>query len=570
MDYEVFQSSSVARSKGKGKAVETSPKASLSKIEHQTEDIQSAAAGTDERGGTYIYYISSGPSKKTKGQMKADKAYDKRAAKYREKKKLQEQKVEEEIAKGKTICCPSCGGTDHLRASNKLCKSSISKRKTTTDLKRTLVIKTSLSGSCRNPSFISVVQETVKYIHDITYIGSLFANFYSAYLDSQNQTLLPITHELCYDFFAVIATEGKRVSESVRTVFNVFQTLTPSLDASKFRKKGLMALLSSSARQYAECIRNHVVANFRRKTIQYLLIVLSDEADERHEKSLTVQEQKIFAEHIYERVAGENPVWPKALPQTEELQSRTVEAVESILSYWGDEPVDDKTLNAKPHVYLPWMFHVLDRMERKVFVIEEKPIRLSKENENSLKEFITQTITAIDTDCFKPEKYTDPKGSRRFSILPVYSFQVWHIALDGVDVEFVFKKHKPPYDLKYKPTTPADLQHMLPDAIVWDVDPGVTDIFVATDNAATEKHRLRRTSTKEYYDLCGYNRATQRRKQFLASEPLTKTIIDKIPTVETANTDSLVSSITYRLQHHNQITEFYDREMSLANQHNYH
>ncbi|KAI8393903.1 uncharacterized protein BYT42DRAFT_23285 [Radiomyces spectabilis] len=48
-----------------------------------------------------------------------------------------------------------------------------------------------------------------------------------------------------------------------------------------------------------------------------------------------------------------------------------------------------------------------------------------------LMKFVEATKTAIQEECFKPLKYTDPKGCRRYSLLPVYSFQKRHIALDA-------------------------------------------------------------------------------------------------------------------------------------------
>jgi len=42
---------------------------------------------------------------------------------------------------------------------------------------------------------------------------------------------------------------------------------------------------------------------------------------------------------------------------------------------------------------------------------------------------------------------------------------------------------------------------------VWGVDPGVTDVFVAVDGNGDERYEIRRTSTKDFYHLSGWNRA---------------------------------------------------------------
>jgi hypothetical protein len=60
-------------------------------------------------------------------------------------------------------------------------------------------------------------------------------------------------------------------------------------------------------------------------------------------------------------------------------------------------------------------------------------------------------------------------------------------------------------------------RHRLTLRTVWAVDPGKTDVFVAVDSSSTNPHRVRKTSTKEYYDLCGFNQATNKRRRWLAA-----------------------------------------------------
>lgn len=255
-----------------------------------------------------------------------------------------------------------------------------------------------------------------------------------------------------------------------------------------------------------------------------------------------------------------------------------------------------------------------------------------------LKKFIDDTSAAIDQGTFRPTKYTDPRGSRRFTLLPVYSFQMRHITLDnqalshllfktgikktatllsndaarqayfeffdmakigyptldslqsercmfwyvfffaspllmfhprhsnrdkirtdGTDVEFMFKKAKRPKPPP--PLTPAAVKGCLKNATVWGVDPGVTDLFVAADGSSDEPHRVRSISAREYYALCGYSRATQKRKEFLdhKDDAQTKKLIDGIPSLKTVHLTAYITSVQYRFQHHRTICEFYDR-----------
>ena len=44
--------------------------------------------------------------------------------------------------------------------------------------------------------------------------------------------------------------------------------------------------------------------------------------------------------------------------------------------------------------------------------------------------FAQETIDALEAGIFSPLKYTDPAGSRQFTLAPMYSWQLRHIQLD--------------------------------------------------------------------------------------------------------------------------------------------
>jgi hypothetical protein len=87
----------------------------------------------------------------------------------------------------------------------------------------------------------------------------------------------------------------------------------------------------------------------------------------------------------------------------------------------------------------------------------------------------------------------------------------------GVNLEFLFLKR--PYR-HGEPKTPAHFKNWILHgryrSTIWSVDPGKTDVFVAIDGSSTNPHRVRKTSTKEYYDLCGFNQTTNKRRRWLA------------------------------------------------------
>ena len=55
---------------------------------------------------------------------------------------------------------------------------------------------------------------------------------------------------------------------------------------------------------------------------------------------------------------------------------------------------------------------------------------LSNDHRQQIETFVGNTREAINGGTFQPEKYTDTKGTRLFTLLPVYSFQLRHVQLD--------------------------------------------------------------------------------------------------------------------------------------------
>ncbi|KAI9263631.1 hypothetical protein EDC94DRAFT_670893 [Helicostylum pulchrum] len=191
----------------------------------------------------------------------------------------------------------------------------------------------------------------------------------------------------------------------------------------------------------------------------------------------------------------------------------------------------------------------------------------------NIKSFIQDTQKNIQENNFKPMKYTDPRDSRTFSLLPLYDCVSKSIQIDkqaflrviktstkktnipknptenditdlniiqtnGHSVEFTFKKKaaKKSQSKATKGLTPKDFENEVKnnEAVVWGADPGVTEIYTAVDSGCTQdKERIRKTSTKEYYHNCDYNnvKATrmkhqnenQRDFEFISGLPFLKT-----------------------------------------------
>jgi Putative transposase DNA-binding domain len=132
---------------------------------------------------------------------------------------------------------------------------------------------------------------------------------------------------------------------------------------------------------------------------------------------------------------------------------------------------------------------------------------------------------------------------------------------DGVDLDFIFDKRSlPARELQ----TPASFRNWIEfgdhRTTVWGVDPGVTDVFVAVDGHGEDQHRVRRTSSKEYYHICGFNKATEQRRRWRVADGQNwNQLIEQMPTVKTTNIGHFLDAIRYRFDNFFAIVEHYDR-----------
>ncbi|KAG0165771.1 hypothetical protein DFQ30_008046, partial [Apophysomyces sp. BC1015] len=214
---------------------------------------------------------------------------------------LLEAKRKGKKAKEKRVICATCGQEGHSRASSKQCEKHKARRKTTCALKRKSVIKTSLENTCKDPDFVYSIRFAVKHVRDVSYAGPLFANYYMLWLLKQGKGLPIISHDLCYSMFATIAGTGNP-DEFLMAAFQQFKDDIQIFDPENFASRGYMTLISDAAKQYEEAVQNHLMANFEKKTIQYLFVRFFDAKDEYYLGKITVAERKAVAHYVYNQV----------------------------------------------------------------------------------------------------------------------------------------------------------------------------------------------------------------------------------------------------------------------------
>ena len=168
-----------------------------------------------------------------------------------------------------------------------------------------------------------------------------------------------------------------------------------------------MTLISDTAKQYEEMARNHVVANFQTKSLQYLLVRLSDAQDSAYLRNSTVAQRKSMARYVYKMLSDDEKVkseWPSSVERTSASERIIKDLIDSL--DMGPRPIMIESLNAYPHLYLAWLYKVLLRLEKKVFIQEESP------QEYVSAGYVCRNVQKVNIHCRYCSRYIDKRTLR--------------------------------------------------------------------------------------------------------------------------------------------------------------
>ncbi|CEP15551.1 hypothetical protein [Parasitella parasitica] len=145
-----------------------------------------------------------------------------------------------------------------------------------------------------------------------------------------------------------------------------------------------------------------------------------------------------------EKANSEDCKWPSSVDKNDENNT----LVERTLAFWskfdvtGARPPTVPNVYARPHHYLKWAHEIQREMSDKQFIQENVPqqtatpgyvyktYRLSTVSpKKDHKTFIAATQKEIQDKTFKPLKCTDSRGSRTFSLLPLYDCKAKSVKL---------------------------------------------------------------------------------------------------------------------------------------------
>jgi hypothetical protein len=276
--------------------------------------------------------------------------------------------TEQKRREGKLRPCSVCGQTNHSRPTNKLCPHYIPPRRTLTPLKRTSIIKSSLTNCCRNQALTQQIQAIVLRFRDITYLGSLFMQHAILLRLASAQPCPVIDQDFCYQIFGTVCGVARKAPQWIKDAFTNFVQLWPQgVPSVRLSFRGYTPLIGYAAREYATNCRNHVVTNFERRCQNWFLVRFSDPNDPWYLGTIAVKDRKTLASYAYSRAAGLDATGPRDQDLAE--AKRTVEGFATTVNM-GPTPITEARLSADYHLYIPFLYSVLQRIEQRQPILE--------------------------------------------------------------------------------------------------------------------------------------------------------------------------------------------------------
>ncbi|KAL4209509.1 hypothetical protein AB4K20DRAFT_1977567 [Rhizopus microsporus] len=224
------------------------------------------------------------------------------------------------------------------------------------------------------------------------------------------------TFNLFYNIFSIFAGQGKYASDSIKKSFKIFcesTSLTQS-DLDKYASKGYMTIVSFMAKQYETLVRNYTSPYF-----------CGD--------SLTVKQRKSLAKHIFEQKINLKSAWPSTKEMEQKKFIQEIKPQEKASSSYVHRKLQElsfvKKLNTSKHRSLKE--NILASINsNKTLEITSKLRNIDKKDIDAV-----QTLSKQYKQEFKTRpsclKYNDSRGSRYFSLLPLYKIDYNSVQIDA-------------------------------------------------------------------------------------------------------------------------------------------
>ncbi|KAI9471820.1 MAG: hypothetical protein EXX96DRAFT_336749 [Benjaminiella poitrasii] len=278
----------------------------------------------------------------------------------------------------KTALCKACGEKSHSRRSSKACK--FYEAKSGKDIPAAesshFIIKSNLRNSMllsnriMLQSFCNEVRRVVEHNRDVSYIMSMFVNYFIVRCIRDNQAIPKLSHtKFIYPVMSIIIGLGRPTPlyDMIRNAFNGFvQEINqdaplnePIYRAENYRSIGYTSILTQTAKIYTELIKNHVAHNFETRTVRYFLKRMSNR-DDAFYVDTTVSNRRYLSNFIskYASITKRpNILDSRSIPPG--LTQIAIGLMNECLPYMDPPPFEPDCVKASCERYLLWLYRVM-------------------------------------------------------------------------------------------------------------------------------------------------------------------------------------------------------------------
>lgn len=223
--------------------------------------------------------------------------------------------------------------------------------------------------------FITEIRRVVRHLSDVTYAASLFLNWFCLRLLRNGEAVPKLTHKRLYNFAALFVGQGKNADADIREAFTEFATAM----GEDFNRQQLFpniqysTLITIVMRSYETLIENHVGTNFKPKTVRYLFTRLSGTAEFPNLPFRTGVKCDL-AERVYNALTTNQEItYPANLEVADAHRTSINNLLQECRQRLRGLNLTEEDYYAQHHLYLPWLYHVLERMEQQITIREPVP-----------------------------------------------------------------------------------------------------------------------------------------------------------------------------------------------------
>jgi len=262
-----------------------------------------------------------------------------------------------------------CGSTSHARTSHRDCSlHTLSKREVMAETLGTMPAvfcrKIGLVKVCRIESLPAKINEAVVKVRNMTYQIHLLANRFLLSILEEGK---PVPAEFfTLPFFYACAqllngTSPRNLPEDMLKNLDEVYTIYCTLHQwPRESYKGLMVTISACCQNSVKDAKLHICSNFERRAKAYFASRIRREIPAA--TSFSNLSIKKLAGYLYGRKSGSSSAWPIGIEIADDLLQGLNTIVDD--TDLGPTPVTEAAISENPHLYLPFLFKVLNHFTK--------------------------------------------------------------------------------------------------------------------------------------------------------------------------------------------------------------